>query len=377
MTQNFHPYTEMTFQEFVLFFKTHSKQLEENTNIYLISETNISEAHRNETEVLMRSFFRIFTHSDIDHMDNHYSSYLDTWVQSQLSILNMASLQWLQIIFEKALLTLLIQLKHQRMMDPLMFLLSVYSYLMYSFHKWADMESIQYKTEESDELKNLRLLDQLNQLLVSSSGASDLAFILKKCEKFFNYKRCVFYAYVPWSNQFYGVIGEELPKIQSMKGQLTEQNLIFNSKRPIYLKNPKPYLRDDHIQLFQLSSIIFVPIAHEHQLYGWVTFDQMGNSFDCTKNELDLLEHVGKRIGLFLSRKERENTAKTMAIALTERESTVLKLLADGYDNKKIASLLFLSEYTVRDYVSSLMTKLRAKNRTQVVAYAFRWGLLS
>lgn len=310
-------------------------------------------------------------------MDNHYSSYLDTWVQSQLSILNMASLQWLQIIFEKALLTLLIQLKHQRMMDPLMFLLSVYSYLMYSFHKWADMESIQYKTEESDELKNLRLLDQLNQLLVSSSGASDLAFILKKCEKFFNYKRCVFYAYVPWSNQFYGVIGEELPKIQSMKGQLTEQNLIFNSKRPIYLKNPKPYLRDDHIQLFQLSSIIFVPIAHEHQLYGWVTFDQMGNSFDCTKNELDLLEHVGKRIGLFLSRKERENTAKTMAIALTERESTVLKLLADGYDNKKIASLLFLSEYTVRDYVSSLMTKLRAKNRTQVVAYAFRWGLLS
>ncbi|WP_405152637.1 LuxR C-terminal-related transcriptional regulator [Paenibacillus sp. FSL K6-0108] len=271
----------------------------------------------------------------------------------------------------------MIQLKHQRMMDPLMFLLSVYSYLMYSFHKWADMESIQYKTEESDELKNLRLLDQLNQLLVSSSGASDLAFILKKCEKFFNYKRCVFYAYVPWSNQFYGVIGEELPKIQSMKGQLTEQNLIFNSKRPIYLKNPKPYLRDDHIQLFQLSSIIFVPIAHEHQLYGWVTFDQMGNSFDCTKNELDLLEHVGKRIGLFLSRKERENTAKTMAIALTERESTVLKLLADGYDNKKIASLLFLSEYTVRDYVSSLMTKLRAKNRTQVVAYAFRWGLLS
>ncbi|WP_244193015.1 MULTISPECIES: LuxR C-terminal-related transcriptional regulator [Paenibacillus] len=221
------------------------------------------------------------------------------------------------------------------------------------------------------------MLDQLNQLLVRSSGASDLALILKKCEKFFNYKRCVFYAYVPWSNQFYGVIGEELPKIQSMKGQLTEQNLIFNSKRPIYLKNPKPYLRDEHIHLFQLSSIIFVPIAHEQQLYGWVTFDQMGDSFHCTKGELDLLEQAGKRIGLFLSRKEKENTAKTMAIALTERESTVLELLAEGYDNKKIASLLFLSEYTVRDYVSSLMTKLRAKNRTQVVAYAFRWGLLS
>ncbi|MHA7582969.1 LuxR C-terminal-related transcriptional regulator [Paenibacillus vandeheii] len=377
MTQSFHPYAEMTFQEFVFFFRTHSKQLEENTNIYLISEINISETHRIETEALMKSFFRIFTYSDIENMDHHYSSYLDTWVQSQLSMLNMASLNWLQIIFEKALLTLLIQLKHQRMMDPLMFLLSVFSYLLHSFHKWADTGSIHHDADENDELKKLRLLDQLNKLLVGSSGVSDLAFILKKCEKYFNYKRCVFYAYVPWSNQFYGVIGEELPKVQSMKGQLTEQNVIFNSKRPIYLKNPKPYLRDEHIELFHLSSIIFVPIAHEHQLYGWVTFDQMGDSFDCTKGELELLEEVGKRIGLFLSRKEKENTAKTMAILLTERESTVLKLLAEGYDNKKIASLLFLSEYTVRDYVSSLMIKLRAKNRTQVVASAFRWGLLS
>lgn len=99
-------------------------------------------------------------------------------------------------------------------------------------------------------------------------------------------------------------------------------------------------------------------------MYGWVTFDQMGDSFDCTKGELDLLEQVGKRIGLFISRKEKENTAKTMAIALTERESTVLELLAEGYDNKKIASLLFLSEYTVRDYVSSLCPSCMQKSNT-------------
>ncbi|WP_369436298.1 LuxR C-terminal-related transcriptional regulator [Lysinibacillus fusiformis] len=55
----------------------------------------------------------------------------------------------------------------------------------------------------------------------------------------------------------------------------------------------------------------------------------------------------------------------------------ILRLLAEGYDNKKIGGLLFLSEYTVRDYVSSLMTKLKAKNRTQVVASAFRLGLLN
>ncbi|MFB7640801.1 response regulator transcription factor [Peribacillus butanolivorans] len=69
--------------------------------------------------------------------------------------------------------------------------------------------------------------------------------------------------------------------------------------------------------------------------------------------------------------------AKTSDFHLTERETTILDLLSEGYDNKKIGELLFLSENTVKDYVSSLMTKLKAKNRTQVVALAFRLGLLN
>ena len=68
--------------------------------------------------------------------------------------------------------------------------------------------------------------------------------------------------------------------------------------------------------------------------------------------------------------------AKTPDLHLTEREANILDLLAEGYDNKKMGELLFLSEHTVRDYVSSLMTKLKEKNRTQVVACAFRLGLL-
>jgi DNA-binding NarL/FixJ family response regulator len=79
--------------------------------------------------------------------------------------------------------------------------------------------------------------------------------------------------------------------------------------------------------------------------------------------------------GLFLSRKG-DAAAKTPDLHLTEREANILDLLAEGYDNKKMGELLFLSEHTVRDYVSSLMTKLKEKNRTQVVACAFRLGLL-
>ncbi|MCT6903665.1 MAG: hypothetical protein M3Z48_10510, partial [Lactobacillus sp.] len=56
---------------------------------------------------------------------------------------------------------------------------------------------------ENQKIRHLQLLDRLDKLLISSSGYQDLALILKKCEEYFSYKRCVFYAYVPWSNQFY------------------------------------------------------------------------------------------------------------------------------------------------------------------------------
>ncbi|MFK9091967.1 LuxR C-terminal-related transcriptional regulator [Bacillus salipaludis] len=378
MTQPFHPYEEITFQQFVLFIKAHRKQIEENINIYLNLEPSISETDRKIIEALLRSFFQLLTNSNIEVSDEDYVSHLDTWLQSQLPILNMKSFNLFQLIFEKSLITLMNQIKYNRIITILMFLLSIYTYLAYSYNKWADenfTDIAEKNIHENRELKQLQLLDKLNKLLIRSSGVQELPYILKKCEEYFHYKRCVFYAYIPWSNQFYGVIGAELPKVQSMKGQITEENIVFSSKKPIYLRNPKNYIKEEHIKLFNLSSIIFIPLTHQDQLFGWLTFDQLGEHFDCSKEELALLEQAGKRLGLFLSRKS-EEVAKTSDLHLTERESTILELLAEGYDNKKIGELLFLSEHTVRDYVSSLMTKLKAKNRTQVVASAFRLGLL-
>ena len=55
---------------------------------------------------------------------------------------------------------------------------------------------------------------------------------------------------------------------------------------------------------------------------------------------------------------------------LSARERDVLKLLAKGLSNKEIASQLYLSDGTVRNYVTSLMTKLGANNRTEAVLIA-------
>jgi DNA-binding NarL/FixJ family response regulator len=55
---------------------------------------------------------------------------------------------------------------------------------------------------------------------------------------------------------------------------------------------------------------------------------------------------------------------------LSDREQEVLQLIAQGLTNKDIAAKLFLSEGTVRNYVSSVLGKLHAHDRTQAVIKA-------
>lgn len=61
---------------------------------------------------------------------------------------------------------------------------------------------------------------------------------------------------------------------------------------------------------------------------------------------------------------------------LTERERELLCLLAEGMTNAEMARRLHLSEGTVRNYVSSILSKLGVSDRTQAVVIAFRHGLV-
>jgi two-component system, NarL family, response regulator len=61
---------------------------------------------------------------------------------------------------------------------------------------------------------------------------------------------------------------------------------------------------------------------------------------------------------------------------LSERELPVLQYIANGRKNKEIAELLYVSESTVKAYVSSILKKLNAMGRTEAIAVATRRGLL-
>lgn len=60
---------------------------------------------------------------------------------------------------------------------------------------------------------------------------------------------------------------------------------------------------------------------------------------------------------------------------LTERELDIIRLIAEGLDNKEIASKLYLAEGTVRNNISKMLEKLSLKDRTQLAVYAVKNNL--
>jgi DNA-binding NarL/FixJ family response regulator len=61
---------------------------------------------------------------------------------------------------------------------------------------------------------------------------------------------------------------------------------------------------------------------------------------------------------------------------LTPRELEVLELLARGLDNSEIARVLYLSQHTVKNHVSSILIKLQVENRIQAAVRAVRAGMV-
>ena len=65
------------------------------------------------------------------------------------------------------------------------------------------------------------------------------------------------------------------------------------------------------------------------------------------------------------------------AASLTPREIEVLHMMADGLSNEEIAKKLYISEGTVRNYVSRIYARLDARDRTQAVLIAMRLGIVN
>jgi len=59
-------------------------------------------------------------------------------------------------------------------------------------------------------------------------------------------------------------------------------------------------------------------------------------------------------------------------VGLSEREFEIIKLIVEGLSNKEIAQKLYISEGTVRNYISNILQKLNLRDRTQIAVFYFK-----
>lgn len=79
-------------------------------------------------------------------------------------------------------------------------------------------------------------------------------------------------------------------------------------------------------------------------------------------------EVIGKLPGFLNQQKKLDGST----FGITPKEMELVELVADGRSNKEIAEQLFLSEGTVRNYLSSILEKLELRDRTQLAVFYYK-----
>lgn len=189
-----------------------------------------------------------------------------------------------------------------------------------------------------------------------------------------------------YNNEKIQAIAEKItnfPTLNESLVKLASQGMEMKNFQPIFIPNAQDEFPEKYVQQFQLGSLLIVPIyvPVEGKVIGGMVLDQgAAQFFSVDRSLFPALIKFGQSSGELLSKFiEAEiplQNVTSLPISLTPREIEILKLLADGASTSEAAVKLYLSEYTVRDYISTLMKRLKAQNRTEMVVKALRMKLI-
>lgn len=213
---------------------------------------------------------------------------------------------------------------------------------------------------------------------------------------FLPFDRCALFSYSGNENSGLGLFGfgwrndviqgikediDNIPLIRKSLNRLHPLQENIKKIQPIYEPRAKRTFPRRYVQQFQLESIIIAPIyvPSKGELIGAAILDKgPGKRFSVSDDIFAALLKFGQSAGELLAKfdPDSEKRLQKPTPALSPREIEVLSLIADGASTSEAAKTLYLSEYTVRDYVTSLTKKLDAKNRTEAAVKAVRRGVI-
>ena len=136
-----------------------------------------------------------------------------------------------------------------------------------------------------------------------------------------------------------------------------------------------------YVRRFGLTSLLIVPMRAGTSTIGFAAMDQAGIPFAGVRHPRQLAElglEIGSSLQGELGRYGRVTIGRSTATAamLSHREMAVLQYVAEGRTLNEAAQEIFLSPYTIRDYLLSAMHKLGAQNRAEAVVRATKLGLV-
>lgn len=143
------------------------------------------------------------------------------------------------------------------------------------------------------------------------------------------------------------------------------------------IKDKYPDVKVIMLTSFAEDEMLFSSIKAGASGYILKQIDSEGlvNSLEAVaRGEASLDPAVTQRVFQEVRRAVRDEEAASFS-ELSQQEKLVLKLVSEGKTNREIAHSLYLGEGTVRNYVSSILSKLGVSNRAEAAAYAVEHNL--
>ncbi|HEX7064229.1 MAG TPA: response regulator transcription factor, partial [Bacillales bacterium] len=269
-------------------------------------------------------------------------------------------------------------------------------FVTFALQIFRNSESALEFTRQDQQWKDAVIL--FNEWIMRSQSLNEA--IENVTSGFVNYlpfERCALFAYSTADQSGFGLFGHQLNNdaIQSIKEDIRNIPLIqknlqrlqplgenLKNLQPIYISEAAQGLPDQYVRQFQLESVVIAPIfvPSGSKLIGAAILDQgPGKRFEISRGTFTALMKFGQSAGEILAKYGGDHPAPSGGASsprLSPREIDVLKLMAEGASTSEAADSLNLSEYTVRDYISAIMQKMKARNRTEAVVKAIRNGMI-
>jgi DNA-binding NarL/FixJ family response regulator len=157
--------------------------------------------------------------------------------------------------------------------------------------------------------------------------------------------------------------------------------MSINNKLPIEatrrILHTSPHISVLVISMYEDDDSVFAALkagARGYLLKGALKAEILRAIRAVTSGEAIFGPAIARRLMQYFSA-PRPNGPREAFPELTERERDILALLARGYTNPEIARRLYLSQKTVRNYVSNIFTKLQVADRAQAIIRAREAGL--